>query len=150
MTSPNPLAAIRTVLLDDAEVNAMTGGRIFVPELSDPENRFGLSTTEIQQMPRKCAVIRSTGGGSLGPGARSRVPWVNTRLDIQSFGKTTYEADEVHWAIYAAMVALNRRVAHNTVLYDAIVTGGPIHERDPDTDWPYCIGVYDLSAAWAI
>ena len=38
----------------------------------------------------------------------------------------------------------------DTLIYDATVTGGPINERDPDADWPFVLGVFDLSAAYSI
>ena len=137
----NPLAAIRTVLLADAKVAQMTGGRVFVPELP---------RKEAQEMPRACVVVRGTGGSSLGPGARSRVPWTITRLDIQSFGKWPYDANQLHWAVYDVMTSLARTEADDIILHDATCTGGPIDDRDADADWPFTLGVYDLSSAYYI
>ena len=80
----NPLAAVRTILRRDSDIAALTEGRFYVPELDGKDPRGNA-----QAMTRPCAVIRNTGGGSLGPGARSRAPWAVTRLDVESFGKTT-------------------------------------------------------------
>ena len=79
----SPLAAAKTILREDADVNALTSGRVFAPELDRKSPH-----QNPQDMPRACVTLTNTGGGSLGPGARSRVPWTVTRLDVQSYGKT--------------------------------------------------------------
>ena len=141
----NPLAAVRTILKRDPNIAALTEGRIYIPEFDGKDPRGNA-----QAMIRPCAVIRNTGGGSLGPGARSRAPWAVTRLDVESFGKTAYESSRVHWMIYRVLVALERTTVNDTILIDAVVTGGPINEVDSDTGWPFTLGVYDLSSAYDI
>ena len=140
MTGYNPLAAARIILIADPEVARLTSGRVYAPEL--PEK-------QAQEMSRPCIVLRNTGGGSLGPGARSRAPWTNTRLDVQSFGKTPSEASEIHWAVHEVLIALERTVVDDTVVNDVVVTGGPINSRDADTDWPFALGIFDLASAYA-
>ena len=44
------------------------------------------------------------------------------------------------------MTQLRQTVAAGTVLKNASVSGGPIQTRDLDTDWPYTLGIYDVSA----
>ena len=160
----NPLGAVRTILRADADVYALTEGRVVVPELNrqSPDQKP-------QDMPRPYVVLKNTGGGSLGPGARSRVPWTVTRLDIESYGKTTEECYQLHWAVYRVLTALGelpveaggtgaslppdepgQNTLANTRVFDAVVTGGPINERDSDTGWPFVLGVFDLSAAYKI
>ena len=139
-------ASLVTVLLADSQVQSLSSGRIFVPKLDATAGDPPLG----QEMPQACVVVRGTGGGSLGPGARSRVPWNITRLDIQCFGSTPFEASQLHWAVYDVLTALERTVADDVILHDATVTGGPIDDRDPDTDWPYTLGVYDLSNSFDI
>ena len=48
--------------------------------------------------------------------------------------------------MYSAMTQMWQTVAAGTVLKNASVSGGPIQTRDPDTDWPYTLGIYDVSA----
>ena len=133
----NVTAAIAKVLRADASITALAGSRVFGGELP---NR------EVQSMPRPVVVLRATGGGSLGPGARSYAPWRVNRLDIFCYGRTPHEGSELHDAVYKAMTQLRQTVAADTVLKNASVSGGPVQTRDPDTDWPYTLGIYDVSA----
>lgn len=163
-TAFSPLAAVRTILRADADVNALTDGRVVVPELDRKS-----PNQDPQKMPRPYVVLKNTGGGSLGPGSRSFVPWTVTRLDIESYGKTTEECYQIHWAVYRVLTALGElpeeaggqgaslppdepgeTTLANTRIYDAVVTGGPLNERDSDTGWPFVLGVFDLSAAYSI
>ena len=41
---------------------------------------------------------------------------------------------------------LRRKVAASTVVHGVTVSGGPLTLRDPDTDWPYKLMVYDVNA----
>ena len=133
----NVTAAVVEVLRADASITALAGSRVYGGELPNGE---------VQSMPRPAIVLRATGGGSLGPGARSYSPWRVNRLDIFCYGGTPYEGAELHDAVYSAMTQLWQTVAAGTVLKNASVSGGPIQTRDPDTDWPYTLGIYDVSA----
>ena len=133
---PNPRAALISYLMSDSGVTALASTRIF-GELPGSENQY---------MPRACLVLTETGSGSLGPGARSYVPWGVTRMDIRAYGSTPYEASQLYHAMNVAVKQMARTVAASTVLQDAIVSAGPRSGRDPDVDWPFVWGSYEVSA----
>jgi len=134
------VAAIVSALLDETSITALTGEWVFAPEL--PQGKA-------QEMPRHCVVVRGAGGGSIGPGARSRLPWRVVRLNVMSYGRTPNDADDLDATVLAYMTDLDRLVdtENDTILHDAVVSGGPLPLRDPDTSWPYVLSVYDLSAS---
>ena len=85
----------------------------------------------------------------MGPAPAVFVPWTVTRLDIESYGKTTEECYQIHWAVYRVLTALGElpkeaggqgtslppdepgeTTLANTRVFDAVVTGGPLNERD--------------------
>ena len=94
-------------------------------------------------------VVAANGGGSLGPGARSYIPWQVTRLDIYCYSRTAYEAADLNQRVYAALTQMQRTRYGDTLLRDAIVSGGPIQSRDADADWTCVLSVYDVSATAA-
>ena len=148
----NAAPAIIRILLDAPGVQALVGDRVYGAEL--PE-------FEAQSMPRMTVVVTPSGGAALGPGARSYARWVTTRLDVFSYGKDPLQAIQVYDAVYEVLTQLTqtggellpdgsfdyarRAVLPTTVVKGAVVTGGPISTRDPDTDWPYCLGIYEVS-----
>lgn len=140
MTRARPVPAIVAALLDETTITELTGQWVYSPEV--PEGKG-------QDMPRHCVVVQGAGGGSLGPGARSRLPWRVVRLNVKSYGPTPAKADDLDARVYAYMTAFHRvvDVENETILHDAVVSGGPLPLRDPDTSWPYVLSVYDLSAS---
>ena len=141
----NVTAAVVAVLKADASITGMVTPRlIYGGELgggNEDERRWA-----VKQMPRAAIVVSGSGGGSLGPGARSYAPWGVRRLDIFAYGRMPYEADQLYEAVYSVITQLRQTVAAGTVIKNASVSGGPIQTRDPDTDWPYTLGIYDVSA----
>ena len=101
-------------------------------------------------MPQACIIMTNSGGAGTGLGARSLVPWTNTRIDIRCYAHTTYETTQIHWEVYRALMAVGRQLVGATLVYDFVVTGGPINNRDPDTDWPFTMSVFDMSSAYTI
>ena len=134
----NAVAMLIAILRADVAVADLVQARVFGAELP---------REEVGHMPRPAIVIAASGGGSLGPGARSYVPWVVTRVDVQCYGAAPYGAFEVHSAVYEVMTQLRRTTIDTTVLKDAVVAGGPIQSRDTNTDWPFVLGVYDVSTS---
>ena len=137
MAEADPMAAVRSILLADSGVTGQVSTRVYGDELPGSQN---------QQMPRKCVVLSYSGGGSLGPGARSYVPWGVTRMDVRSYGATPYEASQVRNAVHMVLKFLRRTVAASTVVHGVTVSGGPLTLRDPDTGWPHKLMVYDVNA----
>ena len=114
----------------------------------------------VNKQPQEWVVVRPSGGASIGPGARSYAPWVNSRMDIRCYGQTPFLSYRVYDAVYKVMVELERRTigdvdvgedAQETItISGAVVTGGPIPGRDPDSDWPFTLGVFDVSSTYEV
>ena len=142
-------AAIVQVLLGQTdvssiEVSALVGVRVFTPELPEAENDF---------MPNNCVVVSSSGGGSLGPGARSFASWRVNRMDVLSYGKDTYQALQVSGAVDEIITQLAQVSvpAVDTLLKNAVISGGPIQNRtfpliNRGPHWPTVLTVYDVHA----
>lgn len=131
-----PIAAIVALMLDDGAVTALVGRRVFAVELPETEN---------QKMPRACVVLRRAGGGAVGPGARSYVDWTVTRIDAFCYGKTPLEAIRMHAAVERVFAELDRTVIADTLLHNAVITGGPVDDRNEE-GWPYALGSYEVSS----
>lgn len=118
------LAALIVFLKADPDVAEQVGLRIYGGEL--PRG-------EVNDMPRKVAVIRYSGGME----NNSFVPLAKPRVDITSYGATYFEAGEVDRTIYSALKALDRQSVDDVLLHGAAMSGGPMMLRDPNTGWPY-------------
>ena len=132
----NITAAIVEILRDDPAVQAIVAARVFAPEL--PRD-------EVDQT-RALVVVSPSGGGSLGPGARSYVKWVVNRMDVTCYGSTPYEASQLYQATYDCLTSLRQTVAQDTIVKNVSVSGGPIYDRISENAKPWVLGVFDVSA----
>lgn len=134
MTIPDPMKAVRTAALADAEVIAQVGTRLFIPELP---------RTEAASMPRKCIVLSPSGG----PGNDSVQPLGYTRFDARCYGASHVDA----YAVYQAFREWAREQAQaragGALIYHVTIESGPIYTREPDVDWPMVLGVYQVMAS---
>ena len=137
-TYPNPVKGVAKILRDDTDVSTLASTRVYA---------FELASTEVDNMPRHSVVVTPVAGGPLGPGASSYIPFGITRLNIFCYGATAEEAFQLYVSVNSAMKALTRSIAESTVIYGAEFGDGPVSSRDEDEDWPYTLGVYDVSAA---
>lgn len=142
---PDPLAAVRLVLSNDAAVAALTSTapaapRIYVAELPSPEG-----------MPRSAVVLVGSGG----PRTTDTVRLGRVSFDVRAYGSTPYYARRVHWAVYEALKHLERVVVTvpgigATLLHGVIVDSNVLELRDPDTNWPFAFSSYTVLAAEAL
>ena len=130
------MGALIRICQADPDVQRLVADRVYGGELDPMLNK---------SMPVASVVIRRSGGGALGPGARSYVPWRVQRTDFLCFGKTPREAGEVEDAIYQLIIQLTTTKVDNILVKSAVHSGGPLDNRDPDTDWPFVIDVFDVS-----
>ena len=137
----NPLAAAVAILSADRHVARLTEGRIWAPELPEEEN---------DPILRSNLVISDAGGIGRGPGARSRVPWTNTRIDVHCYGMSPYDTTTLFWAVYRVLMAVERQLIGATLVYDFVASAGPISSRDPDADWATSFGSFEMSAAYTL
>jgi len=125
-------------------------GRVFGGELPKDEINSG--------QPRRCIVVQQAGGGGSGPGVRGYLPWRTVRLHVRSYGATPDDADALDSQVYDYMVGLGREPLNDglskelqrdykIILRDAVISGGPISQRDPDIHWPSVFSMYGLSVS---
>ena len=136
-----PVPAIVAALNAETTIDQLVEGRVFGGELPNSEVAAG---------PRYCIVVQQAGGvGGIGPGARSFLPWRTMRLSIRSYGKTPTDADDLDGRVYDYMTKFHGLVDtdNETILRDAVASGGPLPLRDPDIHWPCVVSMFDLSAS---
>ena len=121
------LTAVVDILKADAGVIAQVSGRVFGDELPQ---------SETASMPRKCIVIKPS-GGVVPPFAAATVPLEVQRLDIWCYGETMIKADQVRRAVFGAMRAISRTIQGGVLVHWARPAGGSAAGRDDAGEWPY-------------
>lgn len=133
------LAGIVAWLASRSAVSTLCNGHVYGDELPDADDLLP------SEMPFKCVVIHDAGIGSL-VGRASMLPIGSTRKDIKCYGETPAEAREVWNACYTELKNMIRTTAAGVRLYSAVV-GAPTAMREPEEDWPFVFGSFDLLAA---
>lgn len=134
MTVPNVVGALVAALLTDADVLALSGGRVFGGEL--PE-------TEAASMPRAAVVLTPSGGlPSYGVDYLGR-----TRLDVRCYGGTQREGFLLDQAVHAYLKHNLRKSSVNTLVHAVSPESGPFLLRDADAKWPLTFRTYIVLAA---
>ena len=147
----NVTAALVAYLRQDSGVSELVEARVFGPPGRSPRDPLREEMSRWGISPRKTVVLMASGGAGEGRGARSRMRWVENRFDVKCYGESPYQADLLHRPIYRAMRDLQGFTleSEETQLVSAEVAGGPLPGYDGDTDWPYTLGVYTVSAKYA-
>ena len=135
-TVSNPQAALLEFLLDDDDVVDLVANRVY-PELPEAQAQF---------MPRPAVVVTQSGGGTIGPGARSYAQWDVTRMDVRCYGGNPGEASDVHRTVHRSIKQMERTQLDRGVLMNASISGGPVSGRDPDTKWPFVWISWEVSS----
>jgi hypothetical protein len=133
---PDQLAALRAFLKADADLTAITQGRIFAGELP---------ASVTPAMPTTAVVISRAGG--LGAIGRAYQQYGDFRVDVRCYGATPKAADDVWRRLQPALKQLRRQVVTGCLLHWARQGGGPMPMRDPDTDWPSIFSAWQVLAA---
>ena len=123
MTIANPLTAVRSHLLNDADLRTLASTRVYAGELPK---------SEADNMPRQSVVVTLAGGA----GPASDVPIMQIVIDVTCYGATGLQATSLYLATRAALRTLRRDLAADSLLHSAVELSGPMELRDPDTDWP--------------
>jgi hypothetical protein len=127
------LAALRTVLLADADVAALCEARVWAAEMPK---------AEATSMPRCCVVICYAGGFE----RRATDPIVRPRADVYSYGETFHRAGQVDRAVYSALKALSRERVGEALIHGVFLAGGPVPLRDSDAGWPVMVRSMSVAA----
>lgn len=127
------VAAMITHYLATSAITDVVSTRIFGGRLPG---------TEIENMPRKCVVVRAAGGLESFRTHRLQKP----RIITVCYGEDPQEAASVDAVIAEEMLSIRRLDVNNTFIHSAGLAGGPIPSMDPDTGWDYLTRVYILRA----
>lgn len=167
MTAPDPMHAIRRVLLDASSVTALLLPQAALPELTEapifayeyPNKIAGQPRTNYlgHDWPallkaRQIELLLITPSGRVGSGGdTSRALWSRPRFDLQAYGRSYSRAAAVLRAAEQYLKALSRVRAvlddGIALVHDATLEGGPIRFPDPDTDAPVVVGICAASIA---
>lgn len=130
---PDPVEALLEVLKADETILSLVGARVFGGELP---------AEEVDRMPRRCIVLAPA--GSLGAFGRGFQRYGDQRFDVFCYGSAPREAHRVWIAVYQAFKHLRPTVKASCRIYWANAAGGPIPLRDPETEWPFTAGSFQV------
>ena len=131
--SADPIAALCV------ELEAFASGRVWGGELPRTENAT---------MPRDNIVLtpvgRVPGEGDQGYARLGRI-----RVDVRCYGADSHGAFNLWASVHDALKAMRGHVveldAGDVLLHNATISAGPFALHEPDTDWPFALGVYGVS-----
>jgi hypothetical protein len=128
----DPISALIAYLKADVALAAKVNNRVYAGEL--PEGR-------IASMPEQSVLIRTSGGGLL---PQSYLQIHDVRVDIICYGQTPYAAFDSWRCVHGALKQMYRNVQGSTVLHWALTSGGPLTERQQDTEWPLVLSSWQV------
>lgn len=136
--------AIQQYLLSLSLITNLVGNKVYLLELGADVCTGVVDPTIEQQMPFECVVIKAAGG----PALHGQVlPLNDLHLDIISYGQTAHLAYNVDSAVYQALKYLKPSIWANTYLHWAKPLTRAIQLRDPTTEWPYVVSVWQTLAS---
>ena len=125
------------ILQADADVSAITSGRIFGMTL--PRDEAG-------RQPRAAITIQPSGGPQTSF-TSGTLPVQAVRVDIRCYAETIYLAGKIRRTVHRRMRVLYREVSTSGILiHSANPAGGPTVLRDPDGDWPIVVAPWQVFA----
>jgi hypothetical protein len=136
--APDPMDALLTFLLTDTDLAADVGELVFGSKLP-PEIVGG--------MPQRCILLLLAGGSGDDDGY---LRFGRIRFDVRTYGDTDAAARILHLLAHRVLKNLNRRVSAGVLLHAATRVGGPIADREPNTDWPFVLSTYQLGYGEAV
>jgi hypothetical protein len=131
------VGAVITRLKADAIISALVSTRVFAPSLPEAESA---------SMPRKCIVVKPSGGSEPGY-ASGDLKLQAPRVDVFCYGENSYEADRVRRAARAVLKESRRVVSSGVLLHWIKPAGGAITFNDPDAEWPGSFDSYQVLAS---
>lgn len=139
---PDHIAALRTFLAADPYIAALT-----TPQGSTSPRVYAgeLEAKQTQGMPIPTVLIRPAGGLQVHGNAYQ--DFGDKRIDVYSYGSTPRAANDVWRVVHPALKHLGRELVNGCLLHWARPGGGPLALRDPDTDWPFTLSVWQVLSA---
>lgn len=128
---PDPLAELRTLLLEDAAVAALAETRVYSGEVP----------RDLNSSMAVAAVVLAPAGGPGRPGA---LKVRRTRVDTVCYGATLNQAWKLHLAVREALETISRRVG--SLISIETSSDGSL-ARDQATQWATCYASYTVLSA---
>jgi hypothetical protein len=133
VTPIRPLVPIVALLKGDAGLDALTAGRIYGVEIDEAD--LGPDKTPA----RKVIVCRLNGAVS-----NASVPFTEYRVSLRCYGESWIEAYRV-WSTVADFLKVARPARVGSAYFQRARPGtGPFEYVDPDLEWPYLIGEWQV------
>lgn len=133
--------AVIAVLKDPQEIFDLVGD-----DVENTSRVFGIEipASEAEYMPRKLIVVRQSGmGGQSGGFVRVQKPLI----DVAYYGETPYEAEVLRLEVNRYLKNFRRRMSEGFLLHSFDLVNGPIHLREPQTEWPYVLETWRCMAS---
>lgn len=131
------------------ELASLASGRVWGIELDPVEAALAGSTGVMRDN-----IVLTPAGRVPSAGDNSYIEIGRVRVDVRCYGADPFEALALYLAAHDAMKGIVPHVvvtdAGDVMLHNATVSAGPFALRDPDTDWPFVMGVYGVSYHEAI
>lgn len=134
--------AMITILKTPQAIFDLFGGD---PAIDTPRV-YGIEVPKDQAdfMPRKCIVVRQSG---LSGQSRSYVRVQRTLMDIACYGETPYEAELLRLEVSRFLKDFRRKMSEGFLLHSFDLVNGPLHLREPQTEWPYTLETWRCLAS---
>jgi hypothetical protein len=130
----NAIEAVRLYLAAAPAVAALIEGRAWGGEVPRSENA---------SMPRAALVVSRAGGGTIGA---TTTAYGDVRVDVDCYGASPYEADQLYVAVERALKSLAGAVHDEVRLSWAKPSAAGVHGRDPDAGWPMVVSSWQVLA----
>lgn len=103
-----------------------------------------IPASEADTMPRKLIVVRQSGmGGQSGGFVRVQ----KALLDVACYGETPYEAEQLRLEVNRYLKDFRRQMSEGFLIHSFDLVNGPIHLREPQTEWPYVVETWRCLAS---
>lgn len=130
----DPLGALRAILLADADVNAITGGRV---------RCLALHQDDVAAMPLTAVVLKPAGG----PGAAGYQQFGKRRVDVTCYGATLDDSWDVYLTVQPVLHQLEQVVSQAVLLHSVTEESAGASGIDPFTQWPTTYSTWLVLAA---
>lgn len=130
----DPVAALRTMLLNDPDVAAAAGSRVYgggLPAGVSPLNDGG------------CVVLKPAGGAGAG---EAYMQWGVTRVDTYCYGSTLNQAWTVYLAVYGALKQMQPQIVDQVYLHAVSALSKGVQGIAPDTQFPVTLASWRVAA----
>jgi hypothetical protein len=119
----DPLGALRTILLADADVAAASGGNVYCIEIR---------REDVKAMPRAAVLLKPAGG----PGARGYQQFGKLRVTVACYGETGDESWTLWLTVKPVLQQLARVTSQHALIHSATMEADGAFGIDPTTQWP--------------